>query len=270
MGNITIVTAFFDIGRGDWTPEKGLPHYLHRSNETYLERFGHLATLNNEMVIFTSADLVDAISKYRVGKEDITKIITIDYKDMFKEERLNIAAIQTDEDYRSKINPAQIKNPEYWSADYVLVNFLKSHFVNHAIESGAATNDTVAWIDFGYCRDMSMLGGHTEWNYDFTKDKIHFFQHKEFDNKKTILDVIANNDVHILGAKIVADKKMWPTLETLINHSIREMMKHKLIDDDQTVMLISSLLKPELFEMHKIVPDHTWIEHNSIFKEYNV
>jgi hypothetical protein len=48
------------------------------------------------------------------------------------------------------------------------------------------------------------------------------------------------------------------------------MMKHKLIDDDQTVMLISSLLKPELFELHKIVPDHTWIEHNSIFKEYNV
>jgi protein YibB len=270
MGNITIVTAFFDIGRGDWTPEKGLPHYLHRSNETYLERFGHLATLNNEMVIFTSADLVDKITPYRVGKEDITKIITIDYKDMFKEERLNIATIQTDEEYRSKINPSQIKNPEYWSADYVLVNFLKSHFVNHAIESGSVTNDTAAWIDFGYCRDMSMLGGHTEWNYDFTKDKIHFFQHKEFDNTKTILDVIANNDVHILGAKIVASVEMWPTLEKIMDHSIREMMKHKLIDDDQTVMLISSLLKPELFEIHKIVPDHTWIEHNSIFKEYNV
>ena len=63
---------------------------------------------------------------------------------------------------------------------------------------------------------------------------------------------------------------MWPTLEKIMDHSIREMMKHKLIDDDQTVMLISSLLKPELFELHKIVPDHTWIEHNSIFKEYNV
>ena len=125
MGNITIVTAFFDIGRGDWTPEKGLPSYLHRSNETYLERFSHLATLNNEMVIFTSSDMVDKITPYRIGKEDITKIIVIDYKDMFKEERLNIAIIQTDEEYRSKINPSQIKNPEYWSADYVLVNFLK-------------------------------------------------------------------------------------------------------------------------------------------------
>ena len=51
MGNITIVTAFFDIGRGSWTPDKGLPHYLQRSNETYLERFGHMATLDNEMEI---------------------------------------------------------------------------------------------------------------------------------------------------------------------------------------------------------------------------
>ena len=105
MRYITIETSYFDIGRGAWNQEKGLPSYLHRSNETYVERFGHLATLNNEMVIFTSADLVDKITPYRVGKEDITKIITIDYKDMFKEERLNIDTIQTDDEYRSKINP---------------------------------------------------------------------------------------------------------------------------------------------------------------------
>ena len=270
MGNITIVTAFFDIGRGSWTPDKGLPHYLQRSNETYLERFGHMATLDNEMVIFTTKDLVDKITPYRIGKEDKTKIITIDFEDMFKEERLKIAEIQSNEEFRSKINPNQIKNPEYWSANYVLVNFLKSHFVNHAIESGSTTNELVAWIDFGYCRTLDMLGGHTEWNYDFTKDKIHFWQHKEFDASKTIVDVIANNDVHILGAKIVAGREMWHTLEKLINHSINELMKNNLIDDDQTVMLMSYLLKPELFEIHKIVPDHSWIDHNSIFKEYNV
>ena len=39
MNDITIVTAFFDIGRGEWTPDKGLPHYLHRTNQTYLQRF---------------------------------------------------------------------------------------------------------------------------------------------------------------------------------------------------------------------------------------
>ena len=52
MNDITIVTAFFDIGRGEWTPEKGLPHYLHRTNETYLDRFSIMAELDNPMVIY--------------------------------------------------------------------------------------------------------------------------------------------------------------------------------------------------------------------------
>ena len=43
MNDITIVTSFFDIGRGNWTLDRGLPHYLQRTNETYLERFAHLA-----------------------------------------------------------------------------------------------------------------------------------------------------------------------------------------------------------------------------------
>ena len=65
MSDVTIVTAFFDIGRGDWTPDKGLPHYLHRTTDTYVERFGNLATLENEMVIYTSADLVDKVTELR-------------------------------------------------------------------------------------------------------------------------------------------------------------------------------------------------------------
>ena len=70
---ITIVTAFFDIGRGDWTPDKGLPHYLERKTETYFERFSNLATLENPMVIYTSPDLVPKVQQIRGNKP--TKII---------------------------------------------------------------------------------------------------------------------------------------------------------------------------------------------------
>jgi hypothetical protein len=270
MGNITIVTAFFDIGRGNWTPEKGLPHYLQRSNDTYFERFAHTASLDNELVVFTSEEFVEKVMSYRIGKESKTKVISIDYKNNYNEARLAIATVQTDEKYHQMIFPHQRKTPEYWSADYVLVNALKSHFVNQAISEGFVSNELVAWIDFGYCRDAEMLGGHTEWSYDFDPTKIHFFQQKEWDPNNTIQNVIANNDVHMLGAKIVAGKKMWLPLEQLISHSITELIKNNMVDDDQTLMLMSYLLKPELFEIHKIVPDDSWIKHNSIFKEYNV
>lgn len=48
--SITIVTAFFDIGRGDWSVENGHPNYLQRSNEKYFKYFSNLAQLENEMI----------------------------------------------------------------------------------------------------------------------------------------------------------------------------------------------------------------------------
>jgi hypothetical protein len=48
--DVSIVTFFFDTGRGDWTPDKGFPHYLHRTVDTYFERFGYMAQLDNEMI----------------------------------------------------------------------------------------------------------------------------------------------------------------------------------------------------------------------------
>ena len=71
---ISIVTFFFDTGRSEWTPDKGFPHYLHRTVDTYFERFGYMAQLDNEMIIYTHPNLVDRVAALRKGKEDKTKI----------------------------------------------------------------------------------------------------------------------------------------------------------------------------------------------------
>ena len=62
---ITIVTAFFDIGRGNIPKNQGYPGYLTRTTKTYFKYFSNLAKLNNEMVIFTSPDLKERILKLR-------------------------------------------------------------------------------------------------------------------------------------------------------------------------------------------------------------
>ncbi|MBD5709322.1 WlaTC/HtrL family glycosyltransferase, partial [Citrobacter freundii] len=53
--SITIVTAFFDIGRGDWTSNKGFSPHLERTADTYIQYFENLSKLDNDMVIFTSS-----------------------------------------------------------------------------------------------------------------------------------------------------------------------------------------------------------------------
>jgi len=263
MNEISIVTAFFDIGRGEWTPDKNLPHYLQRTTETYLERFGHMAKLENEIIVFTSADMVDKIKALREDRP--TSIITMDFKNSFKKIREIVTEIQQNPEYQAKINPMQVRNPEYWNADYVVVNLMKASFVVEAIRIGVIDNDLVAWLDFGYCRDQVTLNDVTTWSYPFDKEKIHFFNIKDWKEGTIIQDVIANNDVHITGPCIVADKKMWPTLQALVAHSMDELIKNQLVDDDQTLLLMSYLLKPELFELHPVSSNDWFVA----FKEFS-
>ena len=113
MPNITIVTAFFDIGRGDWSSDKGLPGYLQRTTDTYMERFGYLAELDNQMIIYTSEDQVERVSNLRKGKEDKTKIIIQHFPDMFPVFREKIDRIQKDENYLKQISKFSMKTNQF-------------------------------------------------------------------------------------------------------------------------------------------------------------
>lgn len=265
MGNITIVTAFYDIGRGDWTPDKGLPHYLQRSNDTYIERFTHLTKLDNEIVVVTTPDIGERLKQIR---SDI-KIIEYDPFNEFGTIMNKIIGIQELVSFKQLIHPSQIKNPEYWSHRYVLINLLKSHFVNMAINQDLVSNDTVAWLDFGYCRSADTLPKSLTWSYEFDPTKIHLFSYKDLDPRKTLPQIIALNDVHILGAKIVADKNLWPMMEKLMFESFDLLYSNSLVDDDQTLMLICATQRPDLFEQHRI-PDHQLgLDPFVILKDFN-
>lgn len=264
MGNITIVTAFFDIGRGDWSSDKGLPGYLQRTTDTYMERFGYLAELDNQIIVYTSKDQVQKVLELRKGKECKTKIISVAFEDLFPVYREKIERIQKDVNYLKQINPNQIRNPEYWSVDYVLVNLLKSHFVNDAIKNGYVDNDLVAWIDFGYCRDKETLNGVKSWSYPFNPDKIHFFDFRQYLGQP-INYIISNNLVHMFGAKIVAGKAKWESLQELIFGAFNNLTAANLVDDDQTLMLLAYLYNPEIFELHRIDESDPFV----MFRNFN-
>lgn len=249
---ISIVTAFFDIGRGDWTPDKGLPHYLHRTTETYIERFSYLAKLENEIIVFSTPDIIKKLIPLRDDRP--TKWISFDFFNHYSELIEKIHNVQKEDSFKRLIHPSQRLNPEYWNPHFVLVNFLKSTFVECAIKNDLVNNDLVSWLDFGYCRTADKIPKSKKWSYDFDTNKIHLFNYKEYD-QKPILDVIATNDVYILGAKIVGGKKPWLEFKSLMQENLFELLNKNLVDDDQTLLLMSTIKRPNLFELHKI-PDH--------------
>lgn len=269
MTDISIVTAFFDIGRGSWTADKGFPFYLARSSDTYVERFANLCQLKNDITVFTSPDYEDRLTSIAKKREGKTNILTIDLNKNFSDLLGTIETIQLLDVFKEKIHPSQLKNPEYWNKYYVLVTNLKARFTNEAVKQGLPIHDMVAWIDFGYVRDLNQIPPSKKWTYNFDPTKIHLFEYKEKDPNRSFEEIIGLNDVHILGAKVVAHKNMWPIMDRLMEESWVYLKTVDMVDDDQGLWLISKHKQIESFECHKI-PDHQ-LGHDPfvLFNEFN-
>ncbi|MFV5463114.1 WlaTC/HtrL family glycosyltransferase [Acinetobacter towneri] len=262
--SITIITAFFDIGRGSWSVENGHPCYLERSTEKYFKYFSNLAQLENNMVIFTSTDYVEKIKAIREDKP--TTIIDICLNEKFHSCKQLITDIQQSKDFQKQIGVEQLKNPEYWSAEYVLVTNLKSYFVKKAIKAGLVHSSLAAWVDFGYCRNLKTLNKIKAWDFSFSLEKVHFFSIKKtFEiNAENVNYAIFNNQAFIIGGVIVAVPGKWLTFSNLVYQCQIDLLNQHIVDDDQGVYLTTLLKQPELFEIHYLGEDQ-WFD---VFKLY--
>lgn len=275
MGDITVVTAFFDIGRGSLpTSHRGrvLPPHQHRGVDTYFDYFRNLAKIKNNLVVYTTGNFARTIHEIRKenGLEDKTKIIVCDsyLPDNFHSVKEKIEKIMNSPSYYEKVaNPQLI---EYWHSDYVLVNIFKSLYVSDAIEKGLVKTDLTAWIDFGYCRNPNTLTEPYTWSYDFNEDKIHFFNMRPIENERPIDSIIYTGDVYIQGCHIVAGTKKWSLLKELVFRNLNILLNHNLIDDDQTLLLMAYLTQPEDFELHFVDPSDWFVAFRNFNAQHNL
>ena len=253
ISNITIVTAFFDIGRKDWPG-------FERSVDLYITRFKHLTKLNNKIIVYTSPDLVNKI-------QSISKFIKVVPYNFLKETdvlRQKIKKVQYSEQFIGNLTDEVRKNPESWSPEYVAATSLKAFFVSKAISDNLVDTDLVSWIDFGYCRVPETITANS-WNYDFDKEKIHMFIMKEIDVKRPIDEIIYSGDVYVQGCQVIAGKNLWGWLKNSMESSLKILLNKQLVDDDQGLFLMSYLQNPDKFYIrYNYNPD--WF---MIFKEYN-
>lgn len=273
MSKITIVTAFFDIGRGDWTTntEKNggaLPHYLQRSVDKYIDHFTRMCEIDTEIIVYTSPDIAPKLSAISPN----VKVVEYDYFNIHQKLRDEIEEIQTTPDFIKKINPYQVRNPEYWSKDYVGVTSLKAFFISDAYERGLVTNEWASWIDFGYCRDDEHVPVSKKWEYDFTPGLIHFFNYRDPNPrqaKQQVAMAVQNNIVFIIGGVFVAQREQWNTLSTDMKEALEHLISINLVDDDQGLLLMSYFRNPDLYELHRMPLDAPVEDVRSILRKFN-
>ncbi len=273
MSKISIVTAFYDIGRGDWTTsvEKNggpLPHYLERSVDKYIDHFSRMCELENEVIVYTSPDLAPRLQ----AVSPKVKVVEYDYFEIHEELRLKIGAIQSDPKFIKRINPYQVRNPEYWSKDYVGVTSLKASFVDDAFSRGLITNEWAAWVDFGYCRDDDHVPSSKKWDFDFTPGLMHYFNYREPNINRAMENVqlaVLNNIVYIIGGVFVGQKEQWSVLKKDMREGLEILMGNGLVDDDQGLLLMAYFANPDIYELHKMDPNAPLEEVRSILRKFN-
>lgn len=254
MSDITIVTAFFDIGRTEWTGVvhgRQLPHYIPRSTDSYFDYFENLSKIKNDMVIFTSNDLVDRIKTIRDknAPDSVTHVIGVNFDDSTRAIKPIIQMVQSQPEYAALMVDPHM--PEYWNADYVIVNFMKTDFVNHAYDAGLITTELAAWIDFGYARDNKTIPNNGMWKYSFDPKKMHYFNKIPLDSRP-IFDITRTNTVYIMGCHIVGGREAWQNNLRLNYNSLKSLIRCGLVDDDQTILLMNYREDPENIELHHI------------------
>ena len=249
MSEITIVTAYFDIGRNNW---KG----FERGTNKYINYFKFWARIQNKVIIYTSPQFVDEIFEIRkqFGLEDKTKIIAIDNMINFDKDLYHKINKVMDNDI-SLLFHKEPHRPEAWSGDYNYIMMLKSYCIVDAIKNEYASG-MIAWMDFGYNHggkdglikeeEFNFL-----WKYEFSS-KMHVFTEQKLDLERPIFDIVRSMDVYIRGNLMIAPDFLWEKFNYLSKQAMMSLLYCGLCDDDQTITLMVVYEYPNIFEIHDV------------------
>ena len=249
MNDITIVTAFYNIKRENWSG-------FERSDDKYFEYFEHWARMKNRIIVYVENDVhkrrVEQIRE-KFGLTDMTTVIVTGKCEEIDPELYDEIKTATENELQKGFHVHE-KSPEAWSALYNYIMILKGWFLQDAIKRNLVTDDTAAWLDFGFGHGIDTYPLAEEfdfcWRYDFVSDKITMFYLKELD-ERPVFDIICTGAVYFLGFMIVGRKQYWPEFWNLMRRSMLELNATGLVDDDQTIMYMAYRKRPELFHIER-------------------
>lgn len=241
---VTLVTAFFDIKRGEWKKSN-------IASNQYISYFASWARIKNKIVIYTDAETAELVKRIRsdYGLLDKTIIIVInDYLSLDFE--LYSSIKKSMEAPNARYYHLKPDHPESWSPEYNYVMLLKWWCVNDAINKGY-TNGYTAWVDFGFNKSGLFYTKPDEFDFLWEpelKNKVYLFCINELDDIP-IYEIIQRMDTYIQGCSIVGEDNKWVEFASLMRQSMIELNDCGLCDDDQVVMLMSYRKKPDIFEL---------------------
>ncbi len=239
MKEITLVTAFFDIGRSSFSAYA-------RSNEQYFAYFDFWARIQNDLIVYCAPEdrekIMSIRKKYRRDKK--TTIIPIE----------NIFEIEPEFYQKMKAldDSREFKSFRYYEsavsnmADYDYLMMLKYWFMWDASVKYIEKDTQVVWLDFGYNHGgeyyISASDFDFRWEYEFDK-RINLFCLSDPEKMSSIDSLQFQKDCFI-GHTVICPKEMTFDLWRYIQEAMKALLSLDCIDDDQQLLLM-------LYKLHK-------------------
>lgn len=244
----TIVTGFFDIGRGAWGPEVGRP------TDYYVECFSNWARMRNNIVVYGAPDLLERVIavRRRYGLEDRTHTVAMTFDDL----------LAVDHDIYQEIG-AKLTNPAFlrfrtgrlkaWfqSPEFVYLIYSKPYLVNDAIARGL-TGEAVTWLDFGFGYNNTYYTTPSEFDFEWRRPlegKFHLFSLYYVD-ERPIFDVIRDRGGRFQSGLMPAPARLWKKFPDLFRENMRHLLACDMPDTEQTIMTMIYRKHPEMFKVH--------------------
>lgn len=265
------VTAFLDIGRGDW--EK-----FERSFQFYLDSFIHLSNIfrnmkdnraNYHLVVYIDKRCSEKVLE-SVKRIENVEVIEIDEPFMLERiptwRKLNREEeIMKSEQYTKLMTAVgRINYPEHNNPKYTLINHAKVDFVADAIKTHPDI-PYFCWVDFGYfALDTGSYAGKTRVcdrpldlnRFDLTK--INYVLLNELTKEDSdVLYTLTQAPERIGGFFFLGNRKNLLEYQELFHMIHDAFQKANIADDDQHIALQSFFHRPNWFCLHKLLEWHT-------------
>lgn len=239
----TVVTGFFDIGRGEWDSYK-------RNLDEYLRHFKNMLSLKVNMIIFIHSIHFDFVKNIRDNILCKTTIVVLKSSDLYMYKYIDrITEIQNSPNYA--IGHPNVRAPEICRPMYNVVTCSKMDLMYKATLF-EKNSDYFIWLDAGYTHstiDLSKLN----WN------PTRLFEHRDKlcvialqsldvakdDPKEFFLQYI---DV-LIGGFFGGYRDTILQVRDLYYDLVLEMFDIGIKDDDQFYNTILAKRHPELFKI---------------------
>lgn len=239
--SVLYVTAFKDIGRGEWTRrEMAVPAHV------YLSHFINLTMNTNvDIVCFMDDATMNACTQH-IWKPNHVILPYNEQTTFFATCIHHERCIMESQEYK-KLVSQRIHHPEHSIPEYNIVNHNKVQFLMQAYTK-YPSYETYVWIDFHQARHGDIPQQNVRYDH-LPSDKVSMCVHSAFTimQSRTPQEIVTLQCDHVQGSAFVVPRTVVPKLYQEYCLQLGMHYAYNIADDDQGIHLAIAQRLPNLY-----------------------